>query len=147
MRIAVWPILRSSNGRALIDFLCEAFGFEESFVFPSGDGKKIVHAQLSWPLGGGIMLGDIGMHDFEVGHTGPSFVYLVTDQPDALYKRSTSAGAKIVHPLVDRDSYESREFSVKDPEGNVWSLEHTQENRTARQPFLKYELRKLNQGQ
>ncbi len=70
----------------------------------------------------GIMLGDISMHDFEVGHSGPSFVYLVTDQPDALYKRSTAAGAEIVHPLVDRDNYESRESSVKDPEGNIWSF-------------------------
>ena len=70
----------------------------------------------------GIMLGDISMHDFEVGHSGPSFVYLVTDQPDALYKRSAAAGAEIVHPLVDRDNYESRESSVKDPEGNIWSF-------------------------
>ena len=122
MEIAVWPILRSSNASALIDFLCTAFGFEENFVLPSEDGNRILHAQLNWPLGGGIMLGDSSMYDFELGQIGPSFVYLVTDQPDELYKRSTAAGAQIVHPLIDRDNYESREFSVKDPEGNVWSF-------------------------
>jgi len=122
MEIAVWPTFRSNNTRALIDFLCSAFGFEETFVVPSEDGKKIVHAQLKWPLGGGVMLGDSGMHDVELGHVGCASVYLVTDQPDALYKQSTAAGAEVVLPLSDQQDYESRGFSVKDPEGNVWSF-------------------------
>jgi uncharacterized glyoxalase superfamily protein PhnB len=32
-----------------------------------------------------------------------------------------AAGAKIVYPLTDQD-YGSREFSAKDPGGNVWSF-------------------------
>jgi hypothetical protein len=51
----VWPTLRARDARALITFLCDAFGFEETVVY--GDGDQVDHAQLSWPLGGGIMLG------------------------------------------------------------------------------------------
>ena len=49
----LWPTLRSHNARALIDFLVEAFGFVEKFVVTNEDETRIVHAQLSRPLGGG----------------------------------------------------------------------------------------------
>ena len=51
----VWPTLRAHHARALIRFLVDAFGFEETVVY--GDGDTVEHAQLSWPEGGGIMLG------------------------------------------------------------------------------------------
>jgi uncharacterized glyoxalase superfamily protein PhnB len=51
----VWPTLRARDARALIKFLVDAFGFEETAVY--GEGDRVEHAQLSWPLGGGIMLG------------------------------------------------------------------------------------------
>src|SRR3978361_1835377 len=56
----VWPTLRARDARGLIRFLVEAFGFEETVVYgdqPDGSGDVVVHAQLSWPEGGGIMLG------------------------------------------------------------------------------------------
>ena len=51
----VWPTLRARDARALIRFLVDVVGFEETAVY--GDGDVVHHAQLSWPLGGGIMLG------------------------------------------------------------------------------------------
>lgn len=51
----VWPTLRAHDARALIRFLIDAFGFEETVVH--GEGDRVDHAQLSWPEGGGIMLG------------------------------------------------------------------------------------------
>src|ERR1700677_1754152 len=51
----VWPSLRARDARALIKFLVDAFGFEATVVY--GDGDRVDHAQLSWPPGGGIMLG------------------------------------------------------------------------------------------
>jgi uncharacterized glyoxalase superfamily protein PhnB len=51
----VWPTLRARDARALIRFLVEAFGFEETAVY--GEGEQVDHAQLSWPPGGGIMMG------------------------------------------------------------------------------------------
>src|SRR6202035_4993328 len=51
----VWPSLRARDARALIRFLVDAFGFEETVVY--ADGDVVHHAQLSWPEGGGIILG------------------------------------------------------------------------------------------
>ena len=51
----VWPTLRASDARGLIKFLADAFGFVEVVVY--GEGDRVDHAQLAWPLGGGIMLG------------------------------------------------------------------------------------------
>ncbi len=41
--------------------------------------------------------------------------------PDALFARVTAAGAEIVRPLQDTD-YGSREFTVRGPEGHIWSF-------------------------
>ena len=48
-------------------------------------------------------------------------IYVVTDEPDALFARSTAAGAEVVQGLRDED-YGSRGFTVRDPEGNTWSF-------------------------
>jgi uncharacterized glyoxalase superfamily protein PhnB len=54
-RPQVWPTLRSNDARALIDFLERAFGFVTVVIY--GEGDRVDHAQLAWPLGGGVMLG------------------------------------------------------------------------------------------
>jgi uncharacterized glyoxalase superfamily protein PhnB len=118
----VWPTLRARDARALIRFLVEAFGFEETVVY--GDGDRVDHAQLSWPEGGGIMLGSIRQGSgTETGPTNPgSFgAYVVTDHPDALYRRAKAAGAEITAEPHDTD-YGSRDFAARDPEGNRWSF-------------------------
>ena len=130
----LWPTLRSHNARALIDFLVDAFGFVEKFVVTSDDEAGVVHAQLSWPLGGGVMLGDIDMHPERVDSSGrgesyemewpsgPVSIYVVTDEPDNLHDRAIEAGAAIVMPLFDEE-YGSRGFSCKDNiDGNIWSF-------------------------
>ena len=117
----VWPTLRARDARGLIRFLVDAFGFEETAVY--GDGEQVHHAQLSWPLGGGVMLGSARASDgdpwpVQPGSTG---CYVVCDDPDALHDRALAAGAEIVMPLHDTD-YGSREFAARDPEGNRWSF-------------------------
>ena len=117
----VWPTLRARDARGLIRFLVDAFGFEETAVY--GDGDQVHHAQLSWPLGGGIMLGSARPSDgdpwaIQPGTTG---CYVVCDDPDALHDRAVAAGAEVVQPLHETD-YGSREFAVRDPEGNRWSF-------------------------
>jgi uncharacterized glyoxalase superfamily protein PhnB len=118
----VWPTLRASDARALIRFLVDAFGFEEIAVY--GEGDRVEHAQLSWPPGGGIMLGSAR----EDAHEDPwalrpgSFgAYVVTDEPVALFARATAAGATVLQELHETD-YGSRGFAVRDPEGNRWSF-------------------------
>ena len=97
----VWPTLRARDAQALIRFLTEAFGFEETVVY--ADGDVVHHAQLSWPGPGAFG------------------AYVVTGQPDALCERARAAGAEITAEPHDTD-YGSRDFSARDPEGNRWSF-------------------------
>jgi uncharacterized glyoxalase superfamily protein PhnB len=120
----VWPSLRARDAHALIAFLVDAFGFEATAVF--AEGPLVQHAQLDWPLGGGAMLGsareeDDAEHGGVAVAPGMAAAYVVTDAPDALLARATAAGARLVRPLEDTE-YGSRQFSVRDPEGNVWSF-------------------------
>ena len=91
----VWPTLRARDARALIRFLVDAFGFEETVVY--GDGDRVHHAQLSWPPGGGIMLGSVprGQRDDDWPLPPGTFgAYVVTDDPDGLFARATAAGRR-----------------------------------------------------
>ena len=118
----VWPSLRARDARALIRFLVDAFGFEETAVY--GDADRVHHAELSWPLGGGIMLGSMppsGAQDSWPLQPGTFGCYVVTDDPDALFARAVAAGATVLMALHDTD-YGSRDFMVSDPEGNRWSF-------------------------
>ena len=119
----IWPTIRCDNTRIVIDFLVTTFGFHEQLVVPTEDGEGVLHAQLRWSGGGGVMLGD-RVRD-NPSHLelpdGPISVYVVTDQPDELYRRAVEADAKIIRGLSDED-YGSRGFSATDPEGNVWSF-------------------------
>jgi uncharacterized glyoxalase superfamily protein PhnB len=117
----VWPTLRANDARALIRFLVDAFGFEETVVY--GEGDRVDHAQLSWPLGGGIMLGSAHRGDddpwaLEPGRFG---CYVVVDDADKLHERAVAAGAEVVRGPFDTD-YGSRDFTARDPEGNLWSF-------------------------
>lgn len=121
--VTVWPVLIYDDARAAIAFLVEAFGFERRAIYNvEGDESRILHAELRWP-GGGIMLGSTGAgsEPFASLARCPVVTYVVTDQPEALFKRSTSAGAEVVHELRDED-HGSRGFTVRDPEGNLWSF-------------------------
>jgi uncharacterized glyoxalase superfamily protein PhnB len=117
----VWPTLRARDARALIKFLTEAFGFEETVVY--GDGDQVDHAQLSWPPGGGIMLGSARDTDDDQWPLRPGTFggYVVTDDPDGLHDRAVKAGAEITTGLHETD-YGSRDFAARDPEGNHWSF-------------------------
>lgn len=117
----VWPTLRARDARGLIRFLVEAFGFEETVVY--GEGEQVDHAQLSWPLGGGVMLGSARPGDgdrwpLEPGTFG---AYVVCDDPDGLCERARAAGAEILDPPHEQP-YGSRDFTARDPEGNRWSF-------------------------
>jgi uncharacterized glyoxalase superfamily protein PhnB len=118
----VWPTLRARDARALIRFLVDAFGFEETVVY--GEGDRVDHAQLSWPPGGGVMLGSEPLDAQDgVGVTQPGAfsAYVVADDPDAIFARATAAGAEITSGLHETD-YGSRDFAARDPEGNRWSF-------------------------
>jgi uncharacterized glyoxalase superfamily protein PhnB len=119
----VWPVVTCKDAEAQLRFLKEAFGFEEALVVrgDEGDGRAIHHAELKWPLGGGIMFGSPRPPDDDPFPRGPVSLYVVCDDPDALLARATKAGAEVILPIKEED-YGSRGFTVRDPEGNVWTF-------------------------
>jgi uncharacterized glyoxalase superfamily protein PhnB len=121
---SVWPVLIFKDALAAIRYLVDTFGFEEALVVPDeSDENVIVHAELRWPAGGGVMVGSIGAGNdpFSQLPAGVASIYVVTDEPDALFERVNSDGADVVRDLRDED-YGSRGFTVRDPEGNLWSF-------------------------
>jgi uncharacterized glyoxalase superfamily protein PhnB len=119
----VWPTLRARDARALIRFLVDVVGFEETLVV--GEGDRVQHCELSWPAGGGIMLGSAGERgadDRWALQPGSFGCYAVTDDVDKIYDRVKDApGVTIVTEPADAD-YGNHEFAMRDPEGNLWSF-------------------------
>ncbi len=117
----VWPAFRARDARALIRFLVDAFGFEETAVH--GEGDRVDHAELSWPEGGGVMLGSVreDPDDAWPAVPGTAACYVVTADPAAVHSRAVAAGAIIVREPATTD-YGSTEFAARDPEGNQWSF-------------------------
>ena len=111
------PTLRYQDATAAIDFLERAFGFERKAVYD--DNGTVHHAELTYGRGM-VMLGTAGVGDPQFD-TRRSSAYVIVDDPDGLHERAKAAGAEITRELQDTD-YGSREFSARDPEGNVWSF-------------------------
>ncbi|MGQ0678095.1 MAG: VOC family protein [Actinomycetota bacterium] len=120
----IWPVLIFKDGRAGIQFLTQAFGFEQAAAFYAEDDPDVLtHGELRWPGGGGVMLGSVtgGEPPFTGRPAGMASIYIQTGEPDALHDRAVSAGAVISRPLRDEE-YGSRGFTATDPEGNLWSF-------------------------
>ncbi|PKV79833.1 VOC family protein [Nocardia fluminea] len=120
----IWPCLAFDDARAMIQFLTTAFDFDVTAVYArDNDDSVIEHGELRRPGGAGIMFGSTGRDDSPFGTRPPGVanLYLVVDNPDALYDRAKAAGATIIRELRDED-YGSRGFSAADPEGNLWSF-------------------------
>jgi uncharacterized glyoxalase superfamily protein PhnB len=116
----VYPSLRYRDAAAAIDWLERAFGFERHQVHEGPDGT-VAHAELRWG-DGMIMLGsERGGEDPYGSHAGQSWLYVVVEDADAHFERAKAAGAEIVRELTDQD-YGSRDYSARDPEGNLWSF-------------------------
>jgi uncharacterized glyoxalase superfamily protein PhnB len=121
---AIWPALNYRDAGAAIRFLVDVLGLVEVAVHRDPeDAAVVVHAELRWPEGGGVMLGSAGRADSEFSQmpTGAVSVYVVSDEVRAVHARCTAAGAPLVRDLREED-YGSLGFSVRDPEGNIWSF-------------------------
>jgi uncharacterized glyoxalase superfamily protein PhnB len=123
--IGVWPTLLYRDGQAALKFLTRGLGFTLVASYAGVAEGSIAHAELTWPVGGGVMVSSVDRNsepnEFDKLVDGAASVYLVHDDPDALFPQVMAAGATVVRELRDED-YGSRGFSVADPEGNVWSV-------------------------
>ena len=115
----LFPVLRYQDATGAIRFLEDALGFAAEVVHRD-DAGHVVHAVLGRP-GGAVMLSEARGEGTSPYDLGPICVYVVVDDPDAHHAGAVAAGAEIVEAPVDRD-YGSREYAVRDPEGNVWSF-------------------------
>ena len=119
----VFPILSYRDARAAVDWLVQAFGFEKGAVHEDPEGT-IAHAELTFGEGV-VMLGNERPQHEERGygsHAGQGWIYVAVDGDiDAHHERARAAGAEIVEEPFDTD-YGSRDYSARDPEGNLWSF-------------------------
>lgn len=115
---------------AAIHFLTEVLGFEEIARYTAGADHLIAHAEYRWPEGGMVTLhstasGNHSIRDLseraaqDAGYPAYS-VHLDTGDPESVYKRVLSAGAKVIREL--KTSPMGRGFVVADPEGLYWSV-------------------------
>ncbi len=134
---AGWPRISSSlhyrEPAAMIDWLCEAFGFELRLKV-EGEGGRIEHSELTY--GDGLIM--VGGERFEEaeqrfgsrwlspltagGNTQSLMVYV--DDLDAHCATARAKGARIVsepslHDYGD-DYWADRSYGCLDPEGHSW---------------------------
>ena len=131
--MAVIPMLAYENGAAAIDWLVEAFGFEERERWADDDGT-IVHAELD-AAGGTVMLAtpspdyvsprrmrelsEDARKMYEVPYVVDG-VLVEVDDVDAHVARAKAAGATILSEAEDVPEFGVRHYRVEDPEGHRW---------------------------
>jgi uncharacterized glyoxalase superfamily protein PhnB len=124
----VIPGLRYRNAKAMIDWLCEVFGFEKQAVH-AGPGDIVMHAQLTFG-NGMIMIGSVNSatpsskllrQPDEIGGAETQAPYLVVSDIDAIYARAKRAGARMVMDLEEKE-FGGKAFTCTDPEGHLWHV-------------------------
>ncbi len=130
-----WPRLSSSlyyrEAGQMIDWLCQAFGFELRLKV-EGDAGRVEHSELSYGEAV-VMVGDerrgtrwgVDMSSpASVGGANTQGLLLYVDDVDAHCARARAAGARIVdEPSVHdygEDYWADRSYGALDPEGHLW---------------------------
>lgn len=124
-RGGIWPIVCYEDALAGIRFLEEVFGFEEELVVVDDDGRTVRHSELRGPDGGIVQAST-----FDPGNVflrglppGAQSIYVVTADPHGIWARCQAAGVEVVREPESADyDPDGMGFSVRDPEGNVWSF-------------------------
>ena len=117
----IYPTFRYRDPAAMIAWLCDTVGFTVHARHPAeGD---VAHAELAYGSSM-IMLGAVRDDAYGTlvgapGQDGGKSVYVAVEELDSLHARVAISGVVIEEGPVDRD-YGSREFTSRDPEGNLW---------------------------
>ncbi len=122
------PNLRYRDAVPAIEFLCQAFGFEERAVFADPEDASMVHhAQLVLD-GNMIMVSSVVDSEFakvlttvEEAGGNTQTLYVTLDDVDGHAEQARSKGARIFMEPEDQD-YGGRSYSVLDTEGNAWTF-------------------------
>lgn len=115
------PYLLYEDAPAALDFIKNAFGFEEKFRFQGQDGS-IGHAEVGYH-DNVVMLATAAK---DQGHASPKnagarsgLVMVYVDDVDAHYEQAKAGGAKITRELEDQ-FYGDRTYGAEDLEGHAW---------------------------
>lgn len=110
--VTMYPIVGYRDLGAAIAWLCRVFGFAPLEVIQNEDGS---YAHVELRLGDGA---DDSPWEQQIS---TQDLYVTLDGIDAHYDRAVTGGAEIDQPLHET-SYNSREYSARDREGNLWSF-------------------------
>ncbi len=120
------PATRYHDCEAALAFATDVLGLEPLAVHRDADGA-IQHVELR--VGAGVMMfGPAREGPFDALMVSPAqaggettTIYAVVEDVAARHERARAAGAEIVMPLEEQ-SYGGSNFSVRDPEGHIWSF-------------------------
>ena len=122
---AVVPTMPYRNTTAMVDWLCDALGFQKQ-VIVKGEDEKIKHAELAF---GESMIMVVGVQDspFEklvvhpdqVGGVETQTCYLIVADVEAHFARAKAKGAEIIF-AVRVENHGGRGYACRDPEGHMW---------------------------
>jgi PhnB protein len=122
----IWAAVPYADAPAGIRFLTEVLGFESQIVVPNdADPSVIEHSQLRWPEGGILQAASVNRpgNPYSQRPTGSESLYIVTADPESVWERCRAAGVEVVDP-PSRPDYApgTMVFSIRDPEGNIFSF-------------------------
>jgi uncharacterized glyoxalase superfamily protein PhnB len=120
--------MRYNDAHAAIAWLENAFGFVRLAVYEGPDGT-VAHAELRFG-NGMIMLGSATNPSpyaqfyatpVEIDGRVTSPLYLIVEDCEPVWKSVQAAGAEVVMELKTME-YGGKAFTVRDPEGYLWSV-------------------------
>ena len=120
MEQTITPYLLYKDCAAALDFLAEAFRFEEVLRY-TGEAGYVNHAETRIN-GASVYMGDPGdqyRNPKELGQETVGIYVLIDEDVDAHCERARAAGAEIVEEPADQD-YGHRRYTAIDPEGHHW---------------------------
>jgi PhnB protein len=119
MASRITPYLLYEDGAAAMDFIRDAFGFEEVLQSHSSEGR-MWHGELR--LGeDNVFVGEPGGDYKNPKRLGTTTVgiHVYVDDVDEHFERAKAAGAEIAEEPADQ-KYGDRRYTAKDPEGHHW---------------------------
>jgi uncharacterized glyoxalase superfamily protein PhnB len=116
-----YPAVLYRDADAGMKWLEDVLGCERREEHRDDDGN-VIHAELIF-RGVIVMVGTagVGREPFRSLPAVGRLLYCGIDDVDALHKRVRAAGGDIALEITDTD-YGSRDFTVRDPEGNLWAF-------------------------
>ncbi|KTD44795.1 VOC family protein [Legionella parisiensis] len=121
----VTPTLTFKNCTKAIEFYKKAFNAKALQVFPSLDGKGIMHAHIQ--IGNSIMMlademeGENCSQSAETLDNSPIRFFIYVADVDSVFQQAVSAGGQTTIPVSDM-FWGDRAGQIKDPFGYSWMI-------------------------